>query len=67
MPVWSNVLKSVCSKKKCFVDGEKPVMLLLAQATPKSGASSRKNLFLCLYELQDSESEDDLKGRVDHV
>ena len=43
-PVCFNVLK--CSKKECAVNGEKPVMLLLAQGTPTAGTISSRSQVL---------------------
>ena len=49
-----NVLRSVCSKKECMVDGDKPSMLLLTQGTPKAGPSSTTRSRV----LQFSDTED---------
>ena len=39
---YHSILKSVCSKMACHIDGKKPVMILPASASSFSGSSSRK-------------------------
>ena len=41
-PKCHSILKSVCSKMACRIDGKKPVMILPASASSFSGSSSRK-------------------------
>ena len=41
-PQCHSILKSVCSKMACRIDGKKPVMILPASASSFSGSSSRK-------------------------
>ena len=56
-PVCFNALKSVCLKKECAVNGEKLVMLLLAQSTPTAGTTSRSSQILQFNEGEESDCE----------
>ena len=58
-PVCLSVQKSACSKKECVINGQKPVMLLPAQKTPKSGPSSRAKRRTLHYSSSEDGSDSD--------
>ena len=66
-PVCFNVLKSICSKKECIIDGVKPIMLLPAQGASNAAGSSRPSKRkrtvvsrMLNYGSSDKEEDDDV-------